>query len=76
MTLPRILAVLLLRNGPAKPIELYDLKADAGESKDLAAAKPELVAKAEALMKSSRTDDPNWPMRDRKPAAAKKQPAL
>lgn len=51
-----------VRNGPAKAIEIYDLKADAAESKDLAAERPELVAKAEALMKSARVDDPNWPL--------------
>lgn len=55
-----------VRNGPSAPIELYDLKADSGEKNDLAAAKPELVAKAEALMKAARTDDPNWPMAERR----------
>ncbi|MBI3881702.1 MAG: arylsulfatase [Verrucomicrobia bacterium] len=60
-----------VRNGPSKPIELYDLKTDAAESKNLAAEKPELVAKAEALMKSAHTDDPNWPMRDSKAGAKK-----
>ncbi|MCX5682426.1 MAG: arylsulfatase [Planctomycetota bacterium] len=53
-----------VRNGAAKPIELYDLGKDPGEAADLAAAQPELVAKAEALMKAARVDDPNWPMRD------------
>ena len=61
-----------VRNGPAKPIEIYDLRTDAAESKNLAADKPDLVAKAESLMKSAHTDDPNWPMRDSKPGAAKK----
>ena len=61
-----------VRNGPSKPIEIYDLKADAAESKDLAAEKPELVAKAEAMMKAARVDDPNFPMRDAKPGPAKK----
>jgi arylsulfatase A-like enzyme len=60
-----------VRNGPSKPIELYDLKNDVGETKDLAADKPELVAKAEALMKSARTDDPDWPLVARKPAGRK-----
>lgn len=60
-----------VRNGPSKPIEIYDLKTDAAESKNLAAEKPELVAKAEALMKAAHVDDPNWPMRDKKPAAVK-----
>jgi arylsulfatase A-like enzyme len=57
-----------VRNGPAKPIELYDLKADAGETTNLAATKPDLVAKAGALMKSARVDDPAWPMVVKKPA--------
>lgn len=54
-----------VRNGPSSAIELYDLSQDVGETRDLAAAKPDLVARAEALMKSARTEDPNWPMRDR-----------
>ena len=61
-----------VRNGPSKPVELYDLKTDAAELKNLAAEHPELVAKATALMASARVDDPNWPMRDRKPGAKKK----
>jgi arylsulfatase A len=68
-----------VRKGPSKPIEIYDLKSDAAESSDLATEKPELVAKAEAMMKSARVDDPNFPMRDSKPnkekkGAAKKMP--
>ena len=51
-----------------RPIELYDLAADAAESKDLAAAKPELVARAAALMKTAHTPDPNWPLTGRAPA--------
>lgn len=51
-----------VRNGPEKPIELYDLSNDASEQNDLAKQKPDLVAKAEALMKSSRTDHPDWPL--------------
>lgn len=53
-----------VRNGPSKPIELYDLQNDAAESKNLCAQKPELAAKAESLMNAARTDDPNWPLRD------------
>jgi arylsulfatase A-like enzyme len=51
-----------VRNGPDKPIELYDLKADAAESKDLAAQHSDLVSKAESLMKQARVADPNWPL--------------
>lgn len=51
-----------VRNGPEKPIELYNLENDAAEQNDLAKQKPDLVAKAETLMKSSRTDHPDWPL--------------
>jgi len=63
-----------VRNGPSAKIELYDLKNDEGETTDLAEKKPDLVAKAEALMKAARTEDPNWPLRDRKPPAKKPAP--
>lgn len=65
-----------VRNGPSQPIELYDLKTDAGEKNNLAAQKPELVAHAEKLMRSARTDDPvNWPLRDRQPGTGTKKKA-
>ena len=68
-----------VRNSPSKPIELYDLKKDVSESTDLAAKHPDLVAKAEKLMKTARVDDPNWPLREmpqRKPKSkAKKKPS-
>jgi len=54
-----------VRNGPSKPIEIYDLKNDVGETMDLAAQKPELASKAESLMASAHVDDPNFPMRDK-----------
>ena len=45
-----------------KPLELFDLKNDPAESRNLAAEHAELVQKAEALMAAARVDDPNWPM--------------
>ena len=45
-----------VRNRPKGPIELYDLKADAGENRDIASAHPDLVAKAETLIRSARVD--------------------
>ena len=58
-----------VRSGPSRPWELYDLRNDVGETRDLAAAKPDLVAKADAFAKAARTDDPNWPLRDPAPKA-------
>ncbi|MBE2284745.1 MAG: arylsulfatase [Prosthecobacter sp.] len=62
-----------VRNGPEAPIELYDLKTDAGEAHNLAAEKPDLVAKVEALMKASRTEDPDWPLVQKRLGKAKKK---
>ncbi|MCF7676191.1 MAG: hypothetical protein K9N23_08250 [Akkermansiaceae bacterium] len=63
-----------VRNAPSRPIELYNLKTDVGETKDLAAEHPDLVKKAESLMRSERTADPAWPLAAKKPRekAAKK----
>ena len=55
-----------VRNGPSKPIEIYDLANDVSESKDLAGTKPDLVAKAELLFKTARDDHPDWPLVDRR----------
>ena len=60
-----------VRNGPSKPIEIYDLKTDAAESKNLAVENPDLVAKAEAMMKDARVDDPHFPLRDGKRGAGR-----
>ncbi|MCX7008637.1 MAG: N-acetylgalactosamine 6-sulfate sulfatase, partial [Kiritimatiellaeota bacterium] len=61
-----------VRNGPAAAIELYDLAKDAGETTDLAASQSELVAKAAALMKQARVEDPNWPWVEKAKAKGKK----
>lgn len=61
-----------VRNGPNKPIEIYDLKSDIGETSNLASWKKEEVARAEKLFKAARTDDPNWPMREGKANAKAK----
>lgn len=45
---------------PRGPIELYNLDADPGETRDVSAQHPETVAELTRLMDSSRTKDPNW----------------
>ena len=43
------------------------------ERHDLAATRPELVEKALAIFKDAHVDDPNWPMRGKKPDAGAKK---
>ena len=62
-----------VRNGPSKPIELYDLKTDLAESKNLAFEKPDLIAKAESLMKSMRSEHADWPLVEKQPGKKKKK---
>ena len=57
-----------VRNGPSQPIELYDLANDVAETRDVSGDYPDLVQNAEQLMSEARTADPDWPLRDRKPA--------
>lgn len=59
-----------VRNGPSKPVELYDLTTDRGEKNNVAPAHPDLVAKAEQLMRTSRTEHPDWPLVDKRPGKA------
>jgi hypothetical protein len=63
-----------VRNGPGKAIEIYDLANDPGEQADLGRERPELVAKAEAIFKASRTEHRDWPLRSSRPGK-KKSPA-
>lgn len=55
-----------VKNGPSAKVELYDLKADPAEARNLSADKPEIVAKAIQLMAASRAEDPNWPLQDKR----------
>ena len=55
-----------VRNGPSRAIELYDLAKDPAEQTDVAKSHPEQVKTAEAMMKRSRRDDPNFPLKEAK----------
>ena len=44
------------------PVELYDLQSDPHETRNLASEKPDLVGKAEALLRSSRVDSVDFPL--------------
>ncbi|MCP5517951.1 MAG: arylsulfatase [Verrucomicrobiales bacterium] len=41
-------------------VQLFDLKADPGETKDLAAENPGLTARLAAIMETAHEPDPNW----------------
>jgi len=42
-------------------LELYDLDADRGETRNVAAAHPEIVSKIEAYLATARTESERWP---------------
>src|SRR5262249_9713812 len=50
-----------VRLRPGAPIELYDVKSDPGESKNVASELPDVVARVEAYLKTARTESPRWP---------------
>jgi hypothetical protein len=56
------------------PIELYDLKSDPSESKNVASEHPDLVAKAESLILASRVDSPDFPLQASKAKGKKAAP--
>jgi arylsulfatase A-like enzyme len=45
---------------PSAPIQLFDLANDVAEKTDLAAQRPDLVARAAGLMQSVRVDNAHW----------------
>ena len=62
-----------VRNGPKSATELYDLQTDPGEKTNLAAQKPDIVARAEKLFQTSRTEHADWPLVQRREGKAKKK---
>ncbi len=50
-----------VRLKPGAPLELYDLDADIGETTNVAAKNPEVIAQIEAYLKKARTPSERWP---------------
>ena len=63
-------AVRASANGP---LELYNLKNDAGEKNNVADKNPEVVTKMENYLKIARTDDKNWPIQTAAETAQNKE---
>ncbi|GAB5559972.1 MAG: arylsulfatase [Synoicihabitans sp.] len=57
-----------VRNGFDRPVEIYDLSTDSAETNNLAASRPDLVARAQAIMAEAHRPDPHWPLNGRSPA--------
>jgi arylsulfatase A-like enzyme len=49
-----------VRNGVAGPLELYDLSTDIGETKNVAAEHPDIIAQIETILKTARTESEIW----------------
>jgi arylsulfatase A-like enzyme len=54
-----------IRPGIGKPLELYDLNRDQGETEDLAARHPEVVKIFEEYLQTARTESEAWPLEKR-----------
>ncbi|MBI4660892.1 MAG: arylsulfatase [Verrucomicrobia bacterium] len=52
-----------IRLAQGQPLELFDLKTDIGETKNLAAQHPEIVASIEAYLQTARTESELWPVK-------------
>lgn len=52
----------LVNNGAGKPLELYNLRLDLGETNNLAAQFPKVLKRLEPWLAKSRVDTPDWPV--------------
>ena len=53
-----------VRYGTKKPLELYNLKSDLGETTNLAAQQPAVVKRIEKIMQTAHRDTKYWPIRE------------
>ncbi|MES2692592.1 MAG: sulfatase/phosphatase domain-containing protein, partial [Verrucomicrobiota bacterium] len=52
----------VFRATPEKPVELYNLATDLGETKNVAAAEPAIAARLEKLLTTARFDSEDFPL--------------
>ena len=62
-----------VRKGRRGPIELYDLKADLGETNNIAAKHADVVARIAKIMEEARTESKEFPIREERPRQPKKK---
>jgi arylsulfatase A-like enzyme len=62
-----------VRLAPGQPLELFDLKTDVAEAKNVAAEHPEVVKQLGDFLTSARTDSELWPIQPARPAGGKKK---
>lgn len=53
---------LNVKRDPMAKVHLFNLKDDVAESRDVAAAHPEVVERVERVMREGRTESPIWPL--------------
>jgi arylsulfatase A-like enzyme len=58
-----------VRLDPAQSLELYNLKSDAGETNNVAAANLPVIEKIETYLKTARTESDRWPLLNAKEQA-------
>ncbi|HEX5177437.1 MAG TPA: sulfatase/phosphatase domain-containing protein, partial [Chthoniobacteraceae bacterium] len=61
----------VVRIGVKSRLELYDLRQDPGESRNVAAEHPEVVTKFENYLLTARVDSALWPIREKSPRPAR-----
>ena len=54
-----------IQNDLGEPLELYQLTLDPGETNNVAAAQPQVVAAISNYLKTARTENPTWPLKQR-----------